>query len=413
MFGDKFLNRNKEDNAADETFNLDNALDDIATGAAETAPAQEFVLDEPGADFDLSDFNFDETAPAEFEQNSNAGQTVDENNSDLDDFKDLDLDDFSTDKKMPVLDDAPANIAESSAFKDDSLDGFQLPDLDENESIFSQDSDNLQDEFTGEPVLQDDVNEPVVAESEMVEMVSPEPMDSTGFWNVDEEQPKAAKENDDILDDFNFDQVEAAPVFDEVEPLSESGGNESHSVEINEDISAYPEESYDEISATEDAPGFEDMEKTDEQWEDNSESVAEVIAEPAASDVQITDSGNDLEALEKILQNNLRWYSGSVNEPRFEISTVSQSQDIVGTEECDIIHINVGMDTYGWNVLFENGVLMSLRDLRTYQSKFGQLPDAKGSILYGDLEVTFNQISKIVVYESAQYFSYGYPENNR
>ena len=91
----------------------------------------------------------------------------------------------------------------------------------------------------------------------------------------------------------------------------------------------------------------------------------------------------------------------------FEFSGASQSAEFVGNEEIKNIHINVGTSAYGWNVSFDNGVFMSLRDLQEFESKHGKLPSANGEVSHGSVKLKFSNVEKIVVYQTPQYFGYG------
>lgn len=117
-------------------------------------------------------------------------------------------------------------------------------------------------------------------------------------------------------------------------------------------------------------------------------------------------SFTEAENYEKEQLRCLKFYSGSLGDKYFELSGNSPAAEFAGNEEINSIHVNCGASTYGWNVSFENGVAMSLRDLREYQVRYGKMPDNAGIISCGELHVPFNNIVRIVVYESAQYFSY-------
>ena len=52
-----------------------------------------------------------------------------------------------------------------------------------------------------------------------------------------------------------------------------------------------------------------------------------------------------------------RWYSGSSDDKCFEFDAKSQISEFVGNDECKIIHVNVGISHYGWNITFSNGLL--------------------------------------------------------
>ena len=105
--------------------------------------------------------------------------------------------------------------------------------------------------------------------------------------------------------------------------------------------------------------------------------------------------------------NFVRWYSGNSGEAVFEVSKETESSVISGSDECRLIHINVGYDTYGWLVHFDNGLCMGLPDVREYQLRNGSLPSSAGVITYGSNSYEFSGIERIAVYESIRYFSYG------
>lgn len=89
----------------------------------------------------------------------------------------------------------------------------------------------------------------------------------------------------------------------------------------------------------------------------------------------------------------------------FKISSLSDSIKLEGAIK-DTIHISVGVSTYGWNVSFSNGVVMSLNDMRTYQSRNKKILDSSGKITYGSKVFEFSDIRKITFYENPKYFSY-------
>ena len=108
-------------------------------------------------------------------------------------------------------------------------------------------------------------------------------------------------------------------------------------------------------------------------------------------------------------QNELlaNWLSGEENDKFFEFSLASESSEFVASEEIKSIHVNVGTSAYGWNVSFDNGIFMSLRDLQEFESKHGELPSANGEISHGSVKLKFSNVEKIVVYQTPQYFGYG------
>lgn len=103
----------------------------------------------------------------------------------------------------------------------------------------------------------------------------------------------------------------------------------------------------------------------------------------------------------------LRIYDGGLSDNMYSINKEFESADFNGNENCETIHVNVGHDTYGWNVEFANSVMMSLRDVKEYQKRQGCLPFNSGTIRYGNKVLRFRDIKRIVVYESVRYFSYG------
>lgn len=109
---------------------------------------------------------------------------------------------------------------------------------------------------------------------------------------------------------------------------------------------------------------------------------------------------------EKLQYKISKWYSGSLNDKYFEFNAQSPSGSFEGNDEIKAIHVNVNNSSYGWNVTFDNGLSMNLRDLREYQTRFGKMPSPNGVISYGQTKLTFSNVERIVVYESAQYYFY-------
>ena len=111
--------------------------------------------------------------------------------------------------------------------------------------------------------------------------------------------------------------------------------------------------------------------------------------------------------LEREHSRTARWYSGSLADDCFEFDAKTPSTEFTGTDICKIIHVNVGISNYGWNVTFNNGLFMSFRDLQEYQTRYGQLPDSAGVISHGQQTLKFAKIEKVIIYEAPQYFTYG------
>ena len=121
--------------------------------------------------------------------------------------------------------------------------------------------------------------------------------------------------------------------------------------------------------------------------------------------VSVQEQENDeLDDQNELLAN---WLSGEENDKFFEFSLASESSEFVASEEIKSIHVNVGTSAYGWNVSFDNGIFMSLRDLQEFESKHGELPSANGEISHGSVKLKFSNVEKIVVYQTPQYFGYG------
>jgi len=102
------------------------------------------------------------------------------------------------------------------------------------------------------------------------------------------------------------------------------------------------------------------------------------------------------------------WLSGNIDDNMYKFDTNSNSDEYIGSEGNNIIHINAGYSTYGWNVVFENGIRMSLADVREYQSRHGKLPTSAGMVIRGAKTLTFSNVEKILIYQPAQYFGYGF-----
>ena len=110
---------------------------------------------------------------------------------------------------------------------------------------------------------------------------------------------------------------------------------------------------------------------------------------------------------EQKLQNKIaKWYSGHLSDKYFEFSAQSDNAEFIGNDEMNAIHVNVGESTFGWNVIFDNGEMMSLQDVKEYQMRFGQLPSARGKIVFGEKSLQFENVERIVIYKSAQYCFY-------
>lgn len=212
-------------------------------------------------------------------------------------------------------------------------------------------------------------------------------------------------------------EIEETPV-DEESILSEEPG-EADLTPVAEEYSEIPEpeEKADKTSEEPEEEVILEKEAEEDYSDDeiarelgDEESAAAETASPEDNMPAITvpdsDSGNQ-ELSDKDLNNFLKWYSGRLSDEYIEFSTEYESGEIEGSEECKALNVKVGSSYYGWNVKFDNGLTMSLRDVRDYQLHYGKLPDSGGTISFGELTLTFKNIERIVSYESPEYYSYG------
>lgn len=212
-------------------------------------------------------------------------------------------------------------------------------------------------------------------------------------------------------------EIEETPV-DEESILSEEPG-EADLTPVAEEYSEIPEPK-ENVDKTSEEPEEEVILEKEAEEDYSDDEIARELGdeEPAAAEtaspednmpaitVPDSDSGNQ-ELSDKDLNNFLKWYSGRLNDEYIEFSTEYESGEIEGTEECKALNVKVGSSYYGWNVKFDNGLTMSLQDVRDYQLHYGKLPDSGGTISFGELTLTFKNIERIVSYESPEYYSYG------
>jgi len=134
--------------------------------------------------------------------------------------------------------------------------------------------------------------------------------------------------------------------------------------------------------------------------EESKEAVEELpIEEESFDDLPVIKNKDDAG------QEIMNWYSGSLKDKTYKISDNDMPEFLDGDRTTRVIHVSVE-SPYGWNVFFDNGMFMSLRDVKEYQERHGELPCQEGKIIYGDKTCSFEQILKIVVYEQPRYFSY-------
>jgi hypothetical protein len=102
---------------------------------------------------------------------------------------------------------------------------------------------------------------------------------------------------------------------------------------------------------------------------------------------------------------HLDWYSGELTDKTYEVSLEKMPEFLDPNKDIKVVHVNVASG-YGWNVFFDNGVFMNLRDLREYQERHASIPCPSGKIIYGNKTTTFDGIERIVIFEKPRYFSY-------
>ena len=369
-------------------------------------------------DIDLSEFNFDNLPEFETEQDDTSVfddlSVVDEQEKDdvntspvVDEqlFSDVMPDEsvVNDDRKEPFFE--KANISDEitdfqegvsdeyvvenvSAFSEETADNaLNENDVFENESdikefseevSFDDNSDNTGLSDKDNYGLTDDIAENVAddasAKNDEFSLMRNETVEREGFAFADIEENETAEE------EISVDEIISGNAIDEVTDKSEDDFVVADDI-AHDDYFAKEEEYSD---AGEKRFGNNDVDYN--YLDDYSPLVA------------IKKSGN---------YGFLHWYSGGAEDAYFEFGRDSESGSFDADEECKAIHINVGYDTYGWEVQFSDGIVMNLRDVREYQIRNGRLPSSDGRIVYGQTSLMFSGVERIVVYERVRYFSYG------
>lgn len=215
---------------------------------------------------------------------------------------------------------------------------------------------------------------------------------------------------DDILGNENS-EISMSDNDDDLNDVSAFDGLFASDGELNDFVSDSVDNELAENHDVENEPGVDIFEEEQDYFDEKTENseVPETEIQMPAEDVftgeQVV-SNENFQAAEDARLGFLRWYDGESNEPQFEVSKDSGAANLSGSEDCNIIHINIGSDAYGWLVVFENGIVMSVNDVREYQLRNGALPYASGAITYGSVRINFDNIEKIKIYESVRYFTY-------
>lgn len=133
--------------------------------------------------------------------------------------------------------------------------------------------------------------------------------------------------------------------------------------------------------------------------------VASALVEKIEDVPLVEDSSSPQQQLEEASL-FVRQYSGHLDDSYFVVSAKNLPEEFVGAPSQNSIQINVGTSDYGWSVLFANGILMGISDVRMFQLKHGKLPATGGTLMYGTKKMKFSEVERIVLYQSPQYFSY-------
>lgn len=331
---------------------------------------------------------------------------------------DLGLDDISAD--AAVLPDGDFNLDEF--LTENAADISEEDNLDLNQEEINLEqmlSENKADESVAvmaEPETPESVVEPAVApepEPFVESEADPEVKSETSGWLADDKdaavESAPAEETPEMSKGWAFDDIEEGAV----QETEDAALNETEPVEEAEpETTAFSEPA--PLEEVETGVSFDEPEKgwafdgveTTQNEESADAPVEEASAEefvqeiPFADDVEVPAYGGE------DIAGFARWYSGNYDEAAFELDRHSVSDVLQGDKNRQVIHINVGYDTYGWQVQFADGVSMNLRDVREYQLRNGRLPNPNGTIIYGDMKMIFSNIEKITIYENIRYFSY-------
>ena len=134
-------------------------------------------------------------------------------------------------------------------------------------------------------------------------------------------------------------------------------------------------------------------------------SAVSALVEKIGDVPSVEDSSSSQQQLEEASL-FVRQYSGHLDDSYFVVSAKNLPEEFVGAPSQNSIQINVGTSDYGWSVLFANGILMGIADVRMFQLKHGKLPATGGMLMYGTKKMKFSEVERIVLYQSPQYFSY-------
>ena len=404
-----------------------NSVDDLDLSDFNFDDLPEVTAD--GTDLNLedvgnTDFNFDDILAAEGKVGGNSSESIFND----DESSGLSFDDLSTDVALkddgglvdyePVADEnisAGDVLPEEEKVPEVSPFGEEMVSADAVSDDFTPEPDDFTPEpfGTAEPEIADEnisVGD-VLPEEEKVPEVSPfgEEM-ATGDTITDDftpepfgtAEPEIADENISVGDVLPEEEVPEVSPFENDninndEPLNDYSAEAliHEDAEIPEDngVSDFAEE---DTLIGETSAAQSDFGSYNEDTNDDADLYPPL--DEYAEEPQIIETGNVA---------NLRWFSGSENDEMYEIGRNFKSNTFEANDNCKTIHVNVGYDTYGWEVQFADGVIMNLRDVREYQIRNGKLPSPEGRIIYGPNTLMFSGVERIVIYETVRYFSYG------
>lgn len=242
-------------------------------------------------------------------------------------------------------------------------------------------------------------------------------------------------DDDDIMKDFNFDDILESPDSSSIDGIMEQTGTEpqlsgqADDVQREEPMAAQAaaESMISGEEVLESRVDTEPMTTTEEAYTPQTVSMPPAESEELyqsqnemswadsgqtqSSDNVWADEANIASPVDGIIESAnlsfLQMYDGQAESKMYQLEKDFTETNFTGSPEMDTIHVNVGFDTYGWNVEFDNGVIMSLRDVKEYQRRQGSLPYDSGNISYGSNKLHFANIKRIVIYEGVKYFSYG------
>ena len=343
-------------------------------------------------DIDLSEFNFDNLPEFEAEQD---GASVFDDLSVVDEQEKDDVDTSSVvdeqlfsdvmpdesvvndDRKEPFFEKASVSdeitdfqegvsdeyvVENVSAFSEETADNaLNEDDVFENEAdikefseevSFDDNSDNMglsdKDNYGLVDDITEDVADDVLAKNDEFSLMRNETVEREGFAFADIEENETAEE------EMFVDEIVSGDAVDEVTDKSE------------DDFVVADEIAHDDYFAEE-----EKYSNAEEERFGNND-VGYNYLDDYSPLATIKKTGN---------YGFLHWYSGGAEDAFFEFGKDSESGSFDANEECKAIHVNVGYDTYGWEVQFSDGVVMNLRDVREYQIRNGRLPSSDGSTM--------------------------------